>query len=95
MPKDYQQMWRGVANETDEDTGVRILSEILADTEGRSFASRLERKQGEVCIEILDHVSRELRLPPFVVQAVSTGHYKVQPQPHRAGYFRHHVEETC
>ena len=58
MPKDYQQLWRGVANETDQGTAVRILSEILNDTEGRSFASRLERNEGEVCIGILDHVSR-------------------------------------
>jgi len=95
MPKDYQQLWRGVANATDQDAAVRILTEMLNDTEGRSFASRLERNQGEVCIEILDHVSRELRLPQFAVYIFSTGDHKVQPQTRRAECLRHHVEETC
>lgn len=95
MPKDYQQLWKRVAKEPDQGEAVRILTEILADTEGRSFASRLEREQGEVCVGVLDYVSRDLRSLPFTVQTVSTGHHSGRPQTHRAECLRHHVEETC
>jgi hypothetical protein len=64
--KDYQRLWKNVTNTTDEGKAIRILAEILADKEGRAFISRLERKDAELCIEMLDHVSRDpyLLLPP-------------------------------
>lgn len=61
--RDHQQLWKDVASKADEAEAVRSLAEILADKEGRSFISLLERKDAELCVGILDHVSRELRLP--------------------------------
>ena len=53
---------------TDESKAVRTLADILADREGRTFVSRLERKDVGLCIEILDRVSHNLRpLPAFAL----------------------------
>ena len=68
MAKDYQRLWEHVTSATDEAKAVRTLAEILADRDGGTFISRLERKHAELCIEILDHVSRDLHpLPSSVV----------------------------
>lgn len=65
---DYQRLWEGVANATDETRAVRALSAIVADSPGRGFVLRLERKDAELCIETLDYVSHDLHfathLPP-------------------------------
>ena len=58
MAKNYQRLWEEVARGTDEAKSVRTLAGIVADKEGRAFISRLERKDAELCIEILDHVGR-------------------------------------
>jgi hypothetical protein len=71
MTKDYQRLWKDVTRITDEGKAVRTLAEILVDKEGRVFLSRLERKDAELCIEILDHVSRDLHLLPSF--AISDG----------------------
>ena len=63
MAKNYQQLWGGVTGAEDEAGAVRTLAEILTDKEGRVFISRLERKDVELCIELLDHVSRDLYPP--------------------------------
>ncbi|KAF9643108.1 kinase-like protein [Thelephora ganbajun] len=55
MGKDYERLWKGVTNATDEGKAVRTLAEILSDKEGRGFILRLERKDAKLCIEILDH----------------------------------------
>jgi len=62
--RDRQQLWKDVASKADEAEAVRSLAEILADKEGRAFISLLEHKDAELCVGILDHVSRELRLLP-------------------------------
>ena len=68
MAKNYQPLWEGVTSAEDEAGAIRILAEILADKEGRGFISRLERKDAKLCIELLDHVSRDLYSPrPLVV----------------------------
>ena len=67
MAKDYQRLWAHITGTTDESRAVRTLVEILADREGRTFISRLERKEAELCIDILDHVSRDLDLLPSFV----------------------------
>ncbi|KAF9783534.1 hypothetical protein BJ322DRAFT_1022173 [Thelephora terrestris] len=54
MAKDFQQPWKNVTSANDEASAVRVLAEILTEKEGRAFVSRLERKDGEFCIEILD-----------------------------------------
>jgi hypothetical protein len=64
MDKDYRQLWKDVTSATDEANAVRTMAEILTDWEGRTFISRLERKEAELCIEILDHVSCDLHLFP-------------------------------
>jgi len=58
MAKDYSQLWKTVASTSDEGEAVRTLAEIVLDKEGRAFISRLERDDAELCIEILDRVSR-------------------------------------
>jgi hypothetical protein len=66
MTKDHQRLWEHVTNTTNESEAVRALAGILADREGRAFISRLERDEAELCIDILDHVSRDPCLPlPF------------------------------
>ena len=68
MAKNYQRLWERVTDANNEAKAVRTLAEILTDKEGRDFTSRLGPKDAELCIEILDHVSRDLHLPPsFVV----------------------------
>jgi hypothetical protein len=67
MAKDYKRLWAHVTGTTDESEAVRTLTEILADRDGRVFISRLERKEAELCIDILDHVSRDLDLLSFTL----------------------------
>ena len=70
MAKDYQRLWKDVTGTKDEGKAVRTLAEILVDKEGRSFISNLERKDAELCIEILDQVSPDsYLLPSFVVSS--------------------------
>ena len=64
MTEDYQQQWEGIANQTDEAEAVRVMAKILDSKEGRVFISRLERKDAEFSIRILDRVSCGLH-PPF------------------------------
>ena len=40
------------------------MVEIVLDKEGKAFILNLKRKDAELCIEILDRVSRELYLLP-------------------------------
>lgn len=65
MAKGYQQLWKDVTSATDEAKAVRTLAGILADKEGRTFISCLERGDAELCIEILDRVSCNRRLLSF------------------------------
>lgn len=68
MAKNYRRLWKDITNTIDEAKAVRILAEILVDKEGRAFVSHLDRKDAELCIEILGLVSCNLRLlPPFAV----------------------------
>ena len=62
MAKDYKRLWEHITNATNESKAVRTLAGILADSEGRAFISRLEHNEAELCIDILDHVSRDLYL---------------------------------
>ena len=80
MAKDYKELWKGVTNSTDESEAVRALAEILGDKEGRNFIPRLERKEAESCIELLDRVSRDAHLPLSPPQMISLGHQRGQPQ---------------
>ena len=75
MAQDYQQLWKDVAGVVDEAKAVQTLAEILADKEGRVFISRLEREDAELCIDILDHVSRSRST--FIPFAVSEGIVRV------------------
>ena len=67
MAKDYQQLWKEVTSAIDEAKSVQTLARILVDREGRAFVSRLEPKDAELCIKILDHVGRTSRSFPFPV----------------------------
>ena len=71
MVKDYPRLWKHVTDATDESKAVRTLAEILVDKEGRALISRLERKEAELCIEVLDRVSHDL--DPFPSFARSYG----------------------
>ena len=96
MVKDYQRLWRDVANGIDETKSVRILTQILVDKEGRAFISRLERRDAKLCIEILDSVSRDLHLSPFrhLRWSLSSGHHRARPQNSRETGFLRHIEEV-
>ena len=72
MAKDYSQLWKIVASISDEGKAVRTLAEILLDKEGRAFISNLER-DAELCIEILDRVSRD---PCLLLPAISDGFFR-------------------
>ena len=95
MSKDFRKLWKDVINTTDEGKAVRTLAEILVDREGRGFISRLERNDIELCIEILDHVCPDLRLPPSPLSDGFSGYRKTQTQYRREAGFLRHVEETC
>jgi hypothetical protein len=71
MDKDYRQLWKDITSTTDGAKAVRTVAQILMDEEGRTFILCLERKDAELCIEILDHVRRDLHLLPSF--AVSDG----------------------
>ena len=66
-PKDYQQLWKEVTSATEEAKSIRILATILADKEGGTFVTQLERKDIELCIEILDRVSPDPHLAPSTI----------------------------
>jgi len=68
--KDYQQLWKGVADATDKAEAVRVLAEIVADFDGRTFALGLGPEAVKLCVETLDYVGCFLNLHPFVA---STG----------------------
>jgi hypothetical protein len=94
--KDYGRLLQSVTDTADEGKAVRILAEILLDKEGRAFISNLEHKEAELCIEILDHVSRDMPPSPSsaISPMISSGHRQAQPQIRReTGFFRH-VEEA-
>ena len=63
MAKDYRKLWKRVIRATDEAEAAWPLAEILAEKEGRIFISRLDAKNAESCIRILDHVRRNPHLP--------------------------------
>ena len=68
MAKNYRRLWKDVTSTSDEGKAIRILAEIVVDREGRTFISSLPRKDADLCIEILDHVSpNSYTHPSFVV----------------------------
>ena len=79
----------------DEVQAVQTLAEILADKEGGVFISRLDNKDAELCIEILDCVSRHLYMLLSLPQAVSSGHRGARPQTRREAGLLCHAEKTC
>ena len=96
MAKDFRRLWKDVTSTIDEAKAVRTLAEILVDKEGRVFISRLERKDAELCIEILDHVCRNSYLLPLRdLTQFSLGHRRRRPQARREACFLRHVEKTC
>ena len=64
MSEYYPQLLVEATTATDSAQSVRVLTEILASEGGRDFISRLDRKDGEPCIEILDRVSPNPYLVP-------------------------------
>jgi len=63
MAKDYQRLWRVATDATGEVLAVQSLAEIVADKAGRVFISRLDSGDAELCVKILDNVSRDPRPP--------------------------------
>ena len=55
-----------------EAVSVRALADILVDKEGRAFVLGLDRKHTDHCIDVLDHVSRHLRLQPSLASSPYT-----------------------
>jgi len=83
MAKYYQQLWRDVASTSDEGKAVRTLARIVLDREGRTFILNLEHNDAELCMEILDRVSRDPYLFP-------SRHLRWSPQ----GIAEHKLEAT-
>jgi hypothetical protein len=73
MAKDYQRLWRDITRTIDEGNTVQALAEILLDQEGRAFIAQLGRRDAELCIEILDYVSRDPCFPLLPSQMVPSG----------------------
>ena len=61
--KDCEQLWKGFPNAVDKAQAVQTLAKTLADPRGRVFVPRLNDKDAELCIEILDRVSHDPHLP--------------------------------
>ena len=80
MSEDYRRLWKDVADTIDEAKAVRTLSAILADKESNTFVSRLERKDAELCIEILGRVSCDRHYVPFRRLRWSVGRRVTQPR---------------
>ena len=75
MGNDYRQLWEGVTNATGQSEAVRALAKIVVDKQGRVFVSSLEREEAELCVKILDDVSRDA-LPISSPHTVSPGHHR-------------------
>jgi len=70
IAENYQPLWEDVTSTNDEGEAVRTLAGIVLNREGRAFVSNLERDDAELCIEILDCVSRD----PYLLDC-SPHHY--------------------
>ena len=57
MSEDYQLLLVKATTATDRTESIGILTKILGEDSGKNFVSHLDRKDGEPCIEILDHAS--------------------------------------
>jgi len=73
MAKNYQQLWNDVASAANEAKAIRILAKISADSEGRSFISRLHGRDAKICVEILAKVSHDLHLSYSLSQMIFQG----------------------
>ena len=57
MAENYRQLLAQAISASDKAESVKILAKILAGEGGKGFISRLNRKDGEQCMEILDQAS--------------------------------------
>lgn len=57
MTEDYQQIWTGIANASEETQAIQALAGVTAAKDGRVFISRLDGEDAVLCIGILDRVS--------------------------------------
>ena len=96
MAKNYPQLWKDITTSRTiyEVKAVRTLARILADNEGRVFISSLKRKDAELCIEVLDHVSRDLYTSSSPPQMALSGHRRRRAQIRREEHFFRHTEKT-
>jgi len=60
MAIDHRQLWTDATSANNEAQAIQTLSDILVNKEGRVFLSRLDSRDAELCVEILDNVSRDL-----------------------------------
>ena len=65
MAKNHQRLWQEVTSSIEEAAAVRALANILVDREGRAFVLRLDPKDAEYCIDILDRVNHLCLWPVF------------------------------
>jgi len=63
MAIDYQQLWNDAVSTRDKAKAIQTMSGVLVEKEGRVFISRLDTQNAELCVEILDDVSRDLHSP--------------------------------
>lgn len=91
--KDYQQLWNDVSESPEGAGAIPALIKILADKEGRDFI--LELKEAELCMNLSDRVSCDLRLPLVAASYFSSGYRRTQSQARREAGVLRHIEETC
>ena len=96
MAKDYRQLWEVATGADNEARAVQTLSNILVDEEGRAFISALDNEGSELCVKILDNVSRDTYPPNLLpLHTVSLGCYRTRPQTCREAGLLRYLEETC
>jgi len=95
MAKDYQRLWKDAISARDKAKATQALSDGLVEKEGRVFFSRLDGKEAERCVEILDDVSCDPHSPnlPFT-QTNSLGRCRTQPQTSQEAGSLYHLQET-
>jgi len=95
MARDYQRLWKDAISTRDNAKAIQALSDGLVEKEGRVFFSRLDGKEAELCVEILDDVSCDphsshLPLP----QTDSLGRCRTRPQTYQEACSLYHLQET-
>jgi hypothetical protein len=90
MCKDHQQILAKGTNSIDRAESIGIWPEASVDEDGRDSTSHLDHKEGESCIEFLNHVSLGSHLVLPNLSRLS-GPFEARAQRHREADALSHV----